>query len=183
MILTSRYPGCGSFYVEHLDNPRYFDPSKDNGRRLTVLCVQIATQCLATNVVWCVFSAKLLFPLEPDRCYLNDEWDASKGGALRLDGARRRRTSLANDTEPHSSNSSGAVEILPIFNRVATFWADEMPHEVLPAWQKRCALTVWLNRGTPTETSATARTVPGEDLAELMYDQMLQLVSPGPKEY
>ena len=70
--------------------------------------------------------------------------------------------------------TEGGVEILPKFNTLVLFWADEMPHEVLPAWAPRCALTIWLNRGSTTEQldAATAQ------VAEMLYDQMLHLVCP-----
>lgn len=44
------YPAKGSFYVEHLDNPRFFDQKKDNGRRLTAVCVATSIAFVESSI-------------------------------------------------------------------------------------------------------------------------------------
>eukprot|EP00750_Incisomonas_marina_P001545 INCI11317.2.p1 GENE.INCI11317.2~~INCI11317.2.p1 ORF type:complete len:738 (-),score=111.26 INCI11317.2:389-2602(-) len=135
------YPGRGSFYVEHFDNPKLYDEARDNGRRLTA-----------------VF-------------YLNRKWDPVHGGALRVDGRRRRGGG--------TMQNSGVVEVFPEHNRLVLFWSDEIPHEVLPAYASRSALTVWLNRGTDSTASSNAPNSSHEDpreLAEIVYDEMAKIV-------
>ncbi|XP_015924004.2 egl nine homolog 1 [Parasteatoda tepidariorum] len=88
------YPGNGTFYKKHVDNPL-----KD-GRCVT-----------------CIY-------------YLNQNWDVKKhGGLLRL--------------YPTAYNDQVSV-IEPIFDRMIFFWSDRRnPHEVLPAFATRFAITVW----------------------------------------
>ena len=50
-------------------------------------------------------------------CYLNPQWDATLGGALRL------------------HTPSGPVDMCPAGGRIAMFWADQMPHEVSVVWR------------------------------------------------
>ena len=59
-------------------------------------------------------------------CYLNDSWESSMGGQLRV------------------FNKQGhAVDVCPSGGRLAMFYADEVPHEVLPSYAKRDAFTLW----------------------------------------
>ncbi|XP_065655897.1 uncharacterized protein LOC100209808 isoform X3 [Hydra vulgaris] len=59
--------------------------------------------------------------------YLNEQWDCERdGGMLRLYTMNER------------------VNIEPIFNRLLLFWSDKRtPHEVLPSFRKRFAITLW----------------------------------------
>lgn len=59
-------------------------------------------------------------------CYLNSEWAEEAGGALRV----------------HPEHGD-AVDIAPLAGRVAMFYADEMPHEVMPSYASRHAVTLW----------------------------------------
>jgi len=59
-------------------------------------------------------------------CYLNTEWRSGDGGSLRI--------------HPEIGE---AVDIAPVGGRIAIFYADEMPHEVLPAHAVRHAVTLW----------------------------------------
>jgi SM-20-related protein len=61
--------------------------------------------------------------------YLNDDWQRSDGGALRLH--------LANGT---------IHDVLPIGGTVVAFLSDEFPHEVLAATRPRLAIAGWLSR-------------------------------------
>ncbi|CAK8671904.1 prolyl hydroxylase EGLN3-like [Clavelina lepadiformis] len=89
------YPGDGSCYKRHVDNP------KRDGRVFT-----------------CLY-------------YLNREWNKSYGGNLCL----------------YPKDSRGVTKKVmcePVFNRMIIFYSDERnPHEVLPTYQKRFAITCW----------------------------------------
>ena len=61
--------------------------------------------------------------------YLNDAWQPSDGGALRL----------------HLPDG-GVHDVLPIGGTVVAFLSADFPHEVLPATRPRLALTGWLSR-------------------------------------
>lgn len=65
-------------------------------------------------------------------CYLNENWQESDGGQLRLylDEA---------DDSPH-------VDILPQGGTLACFLSARFPHEVLPAGRSRLSLTGWFRR-------------------------------------
>lgn len=88
------YPGLGTHYVKHVDNP-----NKD-GRCITSIY------------------------------YLNKDWDVqTQGGLLRM-FPLGQSTKVAN--------------IEPLFDRMLFFWSDRRnPHEVLPAYSVRFAITVW----------------------------------------
>ncbi|RWS06784.1 hypothetical protein B4U79_03268 [Dinothrombium tinctorium] len=92
--MVSCYPGNGTHYKRHIDNPN------NDGRRLT-----------------CIY-------------YLNKDWDGeTMGGTLRIFPAAHKNL-VAN--------------IEPIFDRLVLFWSDRRnPHEVLPAYKDRFAITVW----------------------------------------
>lgn len=87
------YPGNGTRYIKHVDNPN------GDGRVITAIY------------------------------YLNKSWDTTRdGGLLRMFPAGVEK--VAN--------------IEPLFDRVIFFWSDRRnPHEVLPAFRDRFAITVW----------------------------------------
>src|SRR5690606_22858277 len=59
-------------------------------------------------------------------CYLNESWEESDGGQLRL------------------YLPEGARDILPVAGRLVCFRSDQIEHEVLPANRPRLSLTGWL---------------------------------------
>ncbi|MBF7730027.1 2OG-Fe(II) oxygenase [Pseudomonas sp. N040] len=61
--------------------------------------------------------------------YLNDDWQAAEGGALRL----------------HPAGQSTA-DLLPQAGRLVLFRSAELLHEVLPASRERLSLTGWFRR-------------------------------------
>lgn len=65
--------------------------------------------------------------------YLNDDWLAGQGGALRL--------------HPHNLATH---DIAPLACRLVVFLSAEMLHEVLPATRNRMSLTGWFRRRTNT---------------------------------
>ncbi|XP_071507540.1 egl nine homolog 1-like [Diadema antillarum] len=91
--MVACYPGNGTQYVKHIDNPNA------DGRCIT-----------------CIY-------------YLNKGWDTQKqGGRLQI----------------YPENQNIVANIDPIFNRLIFFWSDKRnPHEVLPAFATRYAITVW----------------------------------------
>jgi hypothetical protein len=96
------YPGNGSFYRRHFDNPKNLAQRHDNKRRATILF------------------------------YLNERWDDSKGGQLRL----LLRSPVTGLEE---------VTISPQANKCVVFFSDLVEHEVLAAHAHRMAITVWLS--------------------------------------
>ncbi|CAE8614156.1 unnamed protein product [Polarella glacialis] len=92
--------GFSRGYLRHLDNVRHLDGGQDCGRVLTTIL------------------------------YLNEDWQESHGGALRLFET--------------STSLQVRAEVLPRLNRLIAFWADEVPHEVLPPrGRDRFACTFW----------------------------------------
>lgn len=87
------YPGNGTRYIKHVDNPN------GDGRVITAIY------------------------------YLNKNWNTKQdGGLLRM--------------FPTGINEVANIE--PLFDRVLFFWSDRRnPHEVLPAYRDRFAITVW----------------------------------------
>lgn len=87
------YPGNGTRYVKHIDNPN------GDGRLITSIY------------------------------YLNKDWSTKReGGLLRM--------------YPTGTNQVANIE--PLFDRALFFWSDRRnPHEVLPAYRDRFAVTVW----------------------------------------
>lgn len=88
--MVAFYPGEGTGYIRHVDNP------DGDGRCLTVLY------------------------------YLNKDWKEADGGKLRI------------------YRSDSFVDIKPELSRLLLFWSDARnPHEVLPSFSDRYAVTVW----------------------------------------
>jgi SM-20-related protein len=59
-------------------------------------------------------------------CYLNQNWNESHGGQLRMHLAK------------------GSEDILPIAGRLVCFRSDQIEHEVLPSTRERLSLTGWV---------------------------------------
>lgn len=76
---------------------RHIDNTAGDGRRLTVLC------------------------------YLNPEWAAAQGGALRL-------------WPPDGSNP---VDVFPLCGRIAIFHSKDVPHGVQETMDMRHSVTLW----------------------------------------
>lgn len=88
--MVACYPGNGTGYTRHVDNP------EGDGRCLTVIY------------------------------YLNQGWGEDKGGKLRI------------------CREEGHIDVEPVLNRLLMFWSDKRnPHEVLPAYCTRYAITIW----------------------------------------
>lgn len=88
--MVACYPGNGTGYTRHVDNP------DGDGRCLTVIY------------------------------YLNQRWGEDNGGKLRI------------------YRDEGHIDVEPVLNRLLLFWSDgRNPHEVLPAYCTRYAITIW----------------------------------------
>lgn len=80
-------------------------------------------------------------PKGPDRrltClfYLNENWKPENGGSLRV-----FLNSGADDAKKGIEETSEDIE--PLFNRLVIFQSRTIPHEVLPAFTDRMAITMW----------------------------------------
>ncbi|CAK0903230.1 unnamed protein product [Prorocentrum cordatum] len=63
--------------------------------------------------------------------YLNKVWEPSHGGQLRI-------------FEPTMQSVQFKADIEPLFNRLVLFWStEEVPHEVLPSYRERAAVSIW----------------------------------------
>ena len=118
--MLAEYPGRESRFVKHVDN------TARDGRRLTVLC------------------------------YLNEDWLGEHGGALKVYdrpagtrssglNARAEKVPLGGEEEDEEDQTvnRGFLNIAPAGGVVAMFYADEIPHEVLPSHRSRHSFTVW----------------------------------------
>lgn len=61
--------------------------------------------------------------------YLNDDWTAADGGALRI-----------------YTGSDASEEVLPLGGRLVAFQSERFEHEVLPAQRERLSFTGWYRR-------------------------------------
>ena len=88
-------------------------------------------------------------------CYLNEDWRGEHGGALKVydrigpDGASQR------------DGAAASLEVAPAGGALAMFYADEVPHEVLPSHRSRHSFTVWYydrqeSEGVPARTGEDA---------------------------
>eukprot|EP00929_Paragymnodinium_shiwhaense_P068009 TRINITY_DN34183_c0_g1_i4.p1 TRINITY_DN34183_c0_g1~~TRINITY_DN34183_c0_g1_i4.p1 ORF type:complete len:424 (-),score=42.86 TRINITY_DN34183_c0_g1_i4:52-1275(-) len=63
--------------------------------------------------------------------YLNEDWQPSHGGCLRI-------------FEPTMQSMTYKIDVEPIWNRLVIFWSNEdAPHEVLASYKHRAAVSVW----------------------------------------
>ena len=153
------YPGNGSRYVRHIDNPGGgwggggggggggrgggngggSDGARDNGRLLTRLF------------------------------YLYPGWVHADGGVLRL----HREAPVAEGgggeggggeggagegSGGEGVGGEGSVDVEPLLDRLVCFWSDaRTPHEVLPAARERLAVSTWYHHRLPSHAVATVR--------------------------
>jgi len=63
--------------------------------------------------------------------YLNKDWEPSHGGQLRI-------------FEPTMQSTRIKADVEPLWNRLVLFWStEEVPHEVLPSYRDRAAVSIW----------------------------------------
>ena len=101
-------------------------PNKIGGR------TQAMAACYAGDGVG--FKTHIDNPSQDGRCitclyYVNKDWDSARdGGCLRL----------------HPNQDPSYVILEPVADRLVMFWSNERtPHEVMPPYRKRFALTLW----------------------------------------
>lgn len=63
--------------------------------------------------------------------YLNEQWDDSDGGQLRL---------------YESESDTRGIEVIPSIGTLVIFMSEEFPHEVMPANQERYSIAGWFRR-------------------------------------
>jgi len=131
------YDGCGTHYALHRDN------------RLEDGCLGEQIKAVQERPL-CMNSRHLTMVL-----YLNSsEWDPADGGTLRCHLAAPR---WSRQQEQGASATAGAcpteclgitgtchLDILPAGGCLALFFSKEILHEVLPAWRRRWAMTMWV---------------------------------------
>mmetsp|Transcript_33134 Transcript_33134/g.74830 ORF Transcript_33134/g.74830 Transcript_33134/m.74830 type:complete len:553 (-) Transcript_33134:483-2141(-) len=77
-------------------------------------------------------------------CYLNESWDAkADGGALRMHETKFVEQNKKKGGQQSAKEVGVAREVDPLGGRIALFWSDAIPHEVLPAHAHRHAVTIW----------------------------------------
>lgn len=139
------YPGGGARYVRHCDNTcNRGVGDMCNGRRLTA--------------VW----------------YPNTAWQPEYGGALRIWPPTTATAPLPMATGPHGSSEEMGTEcgalcdVEPRADRLLLFFADvRVPHEVLPAYQSRYAITLWYF-DTPERERAKSLTTDKDEVRRFM---------------
>jgi Rps23 Pro-64 3,4-dihydroxylase Tpa1-like proline 4-hydroxylase len=62
--------------------------------------------------------------------WLNDGWHPEHGGCLQV------------------ATNADVVDVEPVLGRAIVFWSERVPHEVLPCFAPRFALTMWLSPST-----------------------------------
>jgi len=115
--MLANYPGGGSRFARHIDN------TTNDGRRLTLLI------------------------------YLNPGWKPEQGGALRLTplskfDAKSKSNINSNNkddsiVDENELNYADAIDVLPDCGRLAMFYSADIPHEVMPTYGDRHAITLW----------------------------------------
>ena len=88
-------------------------------------------------------------------CYLNEDWRGEHGGALKV------YDRMGPDGASERDGAAASLEVAPAGGALAMFYADEVPHEVLPSHRSRHSFTVWYyDRQESEEASRRGR---GED--------------------
>ncbi|KXZ49336.1 hypothetical protein GPECTOR_22g930 [Gonium pectorale] len=112
--------------------------------------------------------------------YLNPGWEERQGGALRLFPVRQ--------------GAAPVVDVPPLAGRVALFLSAEVAHEVLPAFARRHAVTLWyFDAGEHAAALTAARVMPGASsrpsaqaaatalLRDLLADEATSGIEPTPE--
>eukprot|EP00966_Prymnesium_polylepis_P060790 1410134-Prymnesium_polylepis.1 len=117
-LMVAVYPGGGSFHAVHIDNQDGDGRADDFGRVLTFIY------------------------------YLNEDWEAADGGALRLHVPRACGARDAAVAAAHAAGHTPAIDVVPRLDTMAVFRADRVMHEVRPCpARRRYAASVWVTCG------------------------------------
>ena len=86
--------------------------------------------------------------------YVNPDWEEADGGQLCLYLGHLGRMSLIGETAPRPPT---IATITPLANRLVLFWSDaRVPHEVLPAFKARYAVSVWYSDARGVRAAAAS---------------------------
>ena len=86
--------------------------------------------------------------------YVNPDWEEADGGQLCLYLGHLGRVSLIGETAPRPPTIE---TITPLANRLVLFWSDaRVPHEVLPAFKARYAVSVWYSDARGVRAAAAS---------------------------
>ena len=86
--------------------------------------------------------------------YVNPDWEEADGGQLCLYLGHLGRVSLIGETAPRPPT---IATITPLANRLVLFWSDaRVPHEVLPAFKARYAVSVWYSDARGVRAAAAS---------------------------
>ena len=86
--------------------------------------------------------------------YVNPDWEEADGGQLCLYLGHLGRVSLSGETAPRPPT---IATITPLANRLVLFWSDaRVPHEVLPAFKARYAVSVWYSDARGVRAAAAS---------------------------
>ena len=86
--------------------------------------------------------------------YVNPDWEEADGGQLCLYLGHLGRVSLIGETAPRPPT---IATITPLANRLVLFWSDaRVPHEVLPAFKARYAVSVWYSDARGVRATAAS---------------------------
>ena len=144
--MVACYPGGGARYRRHCDNACSASVGERcNGRRLTAI--------LYANEDWVPSDGgalRLYEPFDPDAAEATlrelREWVAAhKAGTVDEDEVARVLPELRAKLKAVSLDDGPArCDVAPLANRLVLFFSDyAVPHEVLPAFRERLAVTVW----------------------------------------
>eukprot|EP00966_Prymnesium_polylepis_P143977 3323845-Prymnesium_polylepis.1 len=111
--MVTCYPGGGAHYVRHCDN------ACDSGH---------GERCNGRRITAIL--------------YLNECWQQLHGGELRL--YLPTGPNPSGTRTPADNNGAALCDVAPLADRLVLFYADHrVPHEVLPAYVPRLAITLW----------------------------------------
>ena len=86
--------------------------------------------------------------------YVNPDWEEADGGQLCLYLGHLGRVSLSGET---ALRPPTIATITPLANRLVLFWSDaRVPHEVLPAFKARYAVSVWYSDARGVRAAAAS---------------------------
>lgn len=141
--MLSVYDGNGARFQRHIDN------TARDGRRLTVLCYLNADWKMEDG------GALQIFPISKQKRNTAKVESESHASHVRLPSCKQTLSSVtSSDTnkEKHTQKNATSDSIncanvtataYPLAARLALFFAESVPHAVMPTFAPRYALTVW----------------------------------------
>ncbi|CAD7971237.1 unnamed protein product [Amoebophrya sp. A25] len=142
--MLARYPGNGARYVRHRDNETVDGPRRKMNYRCLTAILYLSDTCDQTP--WKAENGGQL------RAYLEntpaDPRTVLSTTSEKESGSTETTASVstgvkAEGNPPKNSTSITSIDVDPVFGRIVLFAADIVPHEVLPSFRERTALTMW----------------------------------------